>query len=264
MESQWTFRLLCVFYPPRDSRPQFIWGFVIILILILDLIIVTFYAPLVFDMSTRVRFLLDISQVYAPVISYAVIIIESALSRHRLALVWKNFQEVLEIFEQDLEITNIKSRFKKILLKCKIFGGIIQLICTGSEFIIIIGIRKNASWFKNRWSAFPGFLGCRTSILLYIFHVQIVTFLLQSLVLCQKRIHSNYNSRLMRFDRKQVENELHLRRIFNKIFLISGLLNESFKWSLLLNFITNVFCICVAWFWNYVALRFGNKYLFGE
>lgn len=261
------FRFLCVFYPPRNFHSQFVFGLAIILILLLDLATVTYYAPFVFDVSTRVRFLLDISQVYAPVLSYAVIIIEAALSRHRLAMIWKNIESVVRIFERDLQM-NTSSQLRGVLRKFILFGILIQLACTGIELGIILGIRKNASWLKNRWSAFPGFLGCRTAILLYILYVQIIGFLLESLGQCQRQITSQgvdrIPNRLLRFDRRRVERQLHLRRIFSKVALITRLLNESFKWSLLLNFLTNVFCICIAWFWNYVALRFGNRYLFGE
>lgn len=260
------FRFLCVYYSPRNGRSQFIPGVVIILCLVLDLAVVTFYAPRVFDMSTRVRFLLDISQVYAPIISYSAIIIEAARSRHRLATIWRNVQGAAEIFERDLKIPTF-SRLQNVFRKFKIFAIFIQLVCTGTELVIIVGIRKNSSWFKNRWSAFPGFLGGRSAILLYILYVQIIGFLLQCLEHCQTQINcateSHFPNRLMRFDRQLVDKQLHVRRIFHKVVIISRLLNESFKWSLLLNFLTNVFCICVAWFYNYVAIRFGNKYLFG-
>lgn len=256
------FRILSVYQPPNGCRPC---GILVILVAIL--VAASYYSDDWLDKLTTVRFLLDIFQGIAPVISYLVIVLEVYKSRKANARIFKLVQDILDIFDGHLK-TPLVLEVQKSLNWFLFYAISLQITFFAIELSILIGIQRNSLWFYNRLVSFVGCFGSRLFLLYFLMHVRNFGFLLRNILDYQKRINFQMQFNKPEKDQLKIERQqkrqLHLRRAYNKLVLINWLVNDSFKYSLTFTFVTNVGCIAISWIWNYLSLRFGNKFGLGE
>lgn len=238
----------------------------ILLILCLVIATASYYSDLCFDNSTNVHMLLDFFQGYGPLISYLVIILEGFKSRKSVEKIWKLLQEILEVFRKELN-ASLVIEFRRILRRFAFFAIAISVLFMAVEFTIILGVKKKLMWFYNRLVGQTGLIGCRFYLLYFILHVRIFRFLLESLLEYQKRInfkmqHCTHPNHLP-LREKQGQMQMHLRRVYNKLVLMNWLINDAFKYSLVVIFVTNVVCLAISWIWNYISFRFGTTFALG-
>lgn len=233
----------------------------ILVFLVLLLVTGTYYSEICFDQSTNVRFLLDLFQGYGPVISYLVIVLEAIKSRRSIAKVWRLANEILDVFDRDLR-ASVAAEFSKCVRLFVVYAALMSATMLAVDLTIMHGVRRHELWFYNRLLSFPGFFGCRVSLLYFILLVRIFHFLLRAILNHQRRITFQLQHRITTEEpshsRRLVEMQLQLRRAFNKLTLMNSLINASFKYSLTCAFVTNVVCIAISWIWNYLSIRFGN------
>lgn len=243
-----------------DSN-KFPWPYAAILVMCMTIATASYHTDICFDNSTNMHLLLDLFQGYAPLISYLVIILEGLNNRKHLSKIWKLHRDVLDIFERELKVP-LFLEFRRLLRWFVLLAVTIQFIFLVIEYTIITGVVKKKVWFYNRLVCLPGYIGCRAYLVYYILHVQIFRFLMRCILEYQTRINFALQHRVLR--EKQTEMQLHVRRAYNKVVRINGLVNECFKYSLTVNFVTNVVCVAVSWIWNYISIRFGTTFALGE
>lgn len=260
------FQLLAIYQPPRSLC----WSLInpaipVAFILMVDLYLGSSNPHLFFSHATNIRTVLNCVQGYGPIISYLVIVLESIKSRHTIQAIWQNFEIILEIFEKDLN-SSIKIEFRRTLLWYILHGISLTLLCLCVEIKIIVGVKRNTTWFNNRIMSFPGNFGNRTFIIFFILHVRMFRFLLLSIVEYQRRINFKliYCKQNTEMINKQLELQHHLRGAYNKLILLNWQINEAFKFSLLTSCISSILYVSISWIWNYLSLRFGNAFLLGE
>lgn len=237
----------------------------VLLVLSVNIYLATVNVDVAFDGGTNIRLLLDLFQGYSPIFTYGIIVLEAIVKAKSVRAIWVNLEDILEIFEKKLK-RPLKLEFQKMLFWFSIYAFNINLCCMIIDFTIIVGVRKNTAWFYNKMVNFIGFFGCRFALLFFVLLVRIYRFLLQNIVKYQQEINFKLVHCAKRKDlmKKQEDNQRNLRRAYNLLTLINWEINESLKFSLLATFASNIVCMAIVWLWNYLSIRFGNPFMFGE
>lgn len=257
------FRLLAIHQIPPTVP---LHSILIICILVGVIVVASLHSHLVFDNATNVRLLLDIFQGFAPGISFIVIVLEAMKSRRSIERIWTLIKEIVDTFQSERGSVVVVD-LKNLLFRHNRHCLVLQALFLSIDFTIIIGVRRNPSWFHNRLVNFLGFLGSRTLILYYILYVRIVSHLLRSLVEEQRRINLKLVWQIGRREtesRRLLERQRTVGRIFSKVVRIIWLINDSFKYSLTVTFTTNIVCMAISWIWNYLSVRYGTIFGFGK
>lgn len=209
-----------------------------------------YYAEIMFTFNSALNLIVDVVQIVVPIVTHFVIIVESLYYRKALEYIWTEIGNIHKDPRSDLN-TCLRRTFISFTVKFVV----LQIGGTLIEIMILYPI-AGKDWFRSRLTAEWSFIGCRSSYLLYILHVDIIRGILCAIgndlkLAC---IASKSQLKSKRVEKKQqilFAKVDYNRKVFNKLYKINITLNRCFGYSLVLNLINDFMAIIIALYWNY-------------
>lgn len=207
-----------------------------------------------FHTSSTIGKILDIIQVLASILTHLVMVVESVAKKNVEIEMWNTIGEL------DVDFTRLQTRItnRKMIQSFLIKFGIVHVVGVMAEVFIVASLYKTnlpwtRSWIFRLWSLLVVRLGNSQ----LIFFTEVMSHHMR-IIINELELIAETTQKLSTIKSVVLTKQINLlKRIYNRIYKISFLVNQRLGWSTLTNFSNNFIVITIGLYWIYSRIHFG-------
>lgn len=218
-------------------------------------ILMYIYAPLIFYINETdiIGSLTDIIQTAGIYLAHFVMLAETVCTNRMRKRMWQLYQRIDHRLSVQLGI-DLRAEYKRAMrwFAWKAFavhGG-----CFAIEMRVMLYVTENEPWSRHWYFSIYTMIVCRSMHLFYMLFVDMLR-LRMDIVSKQLEVLGGRELNIV----EQQQRLALLKKSYNRLWMISEMMRQSFGWSVLMNVTANFICSAVNLYWNYTALYFGTN-----
>lgn len=248
---------ICPFFDANQSKFEtllVLWSFLNFVILTTITFFSAYYKEEMFVDSNIIILITQVIQIFAPIFSHYIIIIESLYSKSKRYNIWESFNKI------DASLATLPPPYHGELYGITIYrflkkAIIVQGICLFFECYVMISVYEISDWSYHLYATMYSYIVCRSVHFFYIWLVDHVSFRMEIIGEELQRLH------WLRAE-EQLRRITLLKAAYIELWHIANLMDDSFGWSELTNVGTNFICSAVNLYWNFMSFYYGtNRYV---